>query len=74
MKIKTKLQYVCERISVWCLNRVLIGLSAVIAAEIQRIDAESANLKSEIVIVAADHWKHLNELHKRLLKVESRVS
>ena len=73
MNIKQKLQYLCERAVVWTLRRVLLNYSAVVAREISRIDANSQTLQKQVQYVAADHWKHLNELNARLQKLEAKA-
>jgi len=70
MNIKQKIQYVAERVVVWTLRRVLVNYSAVVAREITRLDAHAAKLQTAVQFVAADHWKHLNDLNARLSQLE----
>lgn len=67
MKIKQKFQYLCERIFVYGLRRVLTSYSAVLANEFSRVEAASNQFKSEVITVAADHHARLLNL-ERLLK------
>ncbi|HZQ90379.1 MAG TPA: hypothetical protein VFA60_01145 [Terriglobales bacterium] len=71
-KFINKLQYRAERVVVWALRRCLTGYSAVVACEVARINAEHRQLRAEAQFVAADHWRHLNELHARLTALEKR--
>ena len=73
MSISQKIQYVAERVIVWTLRRVLLNYSSVVAREITRIDANSRTFQKQVQFVAADHWKHLNELNARLQRLEAKA-
>ena len=73
MTIKVFIRYKLERLIVWALERCLLNQAWVITREFKKLTDRANKFEGEVKFVAADHWKHLNELHERLLKLESKV-
>jgi len=65
-------RYRCERFTVWALERVLQNQAIVIAFAFKDAIEIQDRFQREVKYVAADHWKHLNNLDARLKALESR--
>ena len=69
--ITKRIQYAFERLILLCIRPFLVKYSAVIAQHVDRLDIEAAKFKNEVILVCTDHFRHLNALHSRLLKLEN---
>ena len=72
MRIKQLFNNACEQIFYWSFKRILLGYAKVFAAGMFHLEARHDKFESEVKVVAADHWKQLNDLHQRVLKLESK--
>lgn len=66
------IKYKLERLIVWALQRCLTQQAWVLTGEFAKLTNRANTFEREVKMVAADHWRHLNELHERLLKLENR--
>jgi hypothetical protein len=71
-RIKQFFNNACEWIVYWSFKRILLGYAAVFAAGLFHLEGRQDKFESQVKVVAADHWKHLNELHQRVLKLENK--
>jgi hypothetical protein len=63
-----------ERVAYWSFKRILLGYAKVFSTGLFALEAHQDRFEQQAKAVAADHWKHLNELNQRLLKLESKES
>jgi len=68
--LKQFVRHKAERFCVWALQQCLTKQAWVLTREFKRLTDRADTFEAEVQFVAADHYKHLNALHERMLKLE----